>query len=117
MIVEFVEFRHKPGMTREQILEEARATVPKWRANADLVRKYYVTGDSDMGGAFYVWPSRAAAERGHDAAWRAAVEQRTGAPPSIRYFDLLMLLDNAHDAVDAFAHDAPWRAPGARDNG
>ena len=74
MIVEFVEFRHKPGMTREQILEDARATVPKWQANADLVRKYYVAGENDMGGAFYVWPSREAAERGHDAGARGSGE-------------------------------------------
>lgn len=106
MIVEFVEFRHKPGMTREQILEDARATVPKWQANAELVRKYYVAGDSDMGGAFYVWPSREAAERGHDAAWRAAVEKRTGAQPVIRYFDLFMLIDNPAGAVTEFARDA-----------
>lgn len=109
MIVEFVEFRHKPGMTREQILDDARATVPKWRANAELVRKYYVAGDSDMGGAFYVWPSREAAERGHDAAWRAAVEKRTGAQPVIRYFDLFMLIDNAEGSVTEFLRDASWR--------
>lgn len=108
MIVEFVEFRHKPGMTREQILEDARVTVPKWRGNAELVRKYYVAGENDMGGAFYVWPSREAAERGHDAAWRAAVEKRTGAQPVIRYFDLFMLIDNPAGAATEFAAGAKW---------
>lgn len=108
MIVEFVEFRHPPDMTREQILEDARATVPKWRGNAELVRKYYVAGENGMGGAFYVWPSREAAERGHDAAWRAAVEKRTGAPPVIRYFDLFMLIDNPAGAVTEFAPGAKW---------
>ncbi len=107
MIVEFVEFRHKPGMTREQILEEARATVPKWTSNAELIRKHYVAGDDGMGGAFYIWPSREAAERGHDAAWRAAVERRTGAPPTIRYFDLFMLIDNAEGSVTEFPRGAP----------
>ncbi len=108
MIVEFVEFRHRPGMTREQILADARATVPKWRGDAELVRKYYVAGDNDMGGTFYVWPSREAAERGHDAVWRAGVETRTGAPPVIRYFDLFMLIDNPAGAVTEFAPDAKW---------
>jgi len=108
MIVEFVEFRHRPGMTREQILADARATVPKWRGDAELVRKYYVAGDNDMGGAFYVWPSREAAERGHDAVWRAGVETRTGAPPVIRYFDLFMLIDNPAGAVTEFTPDAKW---------
>ena len=110
MIVEFVEFRHKPGMTREQILEDARATVPKWTGNAELIRKHYVTGENDMGGAFYIWPSREAAERAHNAEWRAAVEKRTGAPPVIRYFDLFMLIDNSAGSVTEFAPDAPWPA-------
>ena len=109
MIVEFVEFRHRPGQTREEFLEEARATVPKWQGNSELIRKHYVSGDNDMGGAFYIWPSRAAAERGHDAAWRAAVAKRTGAAPVIRYFDLFMLIDNPAGTVTEFAADAPWR--------
>lgn len=108
MIVEFVEFRHRSGMTRDEILAEARETTPKWRANPNLVRKYYVAGDDDMGGAFYVWPTREAAERAHDAAWRAAVEARTGAPPSIRYFDLFMLIDNPAATVVEFPAGAPW---------
>ncbi|MCB1542178.1 MAG: monooxygenase, partial [Rhodoblastus sp.] len=60
-------------------------------------------------GAVYIWSSREAAERGHDAAWRSAVEQRTGAPPVIRYFDLFMLIDNSDGAVVEFPPNAPWR--------
>lgn len=108
MIVEFVEFRHRPGQTREEILEEARATVPKWQGNTELIRKHYVTGENGMGGAFYIWPSREAAERGHNAEWRAGVEKRTGAPPVIRYFDLFMLIDNAEGSVTEFAPGAGW---------
>jgi len=110
VIVEFVEFRHKPGATHAEILEEARASVPKWTGNAELVRKHYVTGENGMGGAFYLWPSREAAERGHDSAWRAAVEKRTGAQPVIRYFDLFMLIDNVEGSVREFAPGAPWSA-------
>ena len=106
MIVEFVEFRHRPGQTREEILDEARATVPRWRGNSELIRKHYVTGDDGMGGAFYIWPSREAAERGHNAEWRAAVEKRTGAPPVIRYFDLFMLIDNPAGVVNEYPPDA-----------
>ena len=106
MIVEFVEFRHRPGQTREEILDEARATVPKWRGNSELIRKHYVTGDDGMGGAFYIWPSREAAERGHNVEWRAAVEKRTGAPPVIRYFDLFMLIDNSAGVVNEYPPEA-----------
>jgi hypothetical protein len=33
MIVEFVQFTYPPGLTREQILEDARPTIPRWRGN------------------------------------------------------------------------------------
>lgn len=107
MIVELVQFKRPEGATREQVLEEARLTVPRWRANTELVRKHYVAADDGTIGAFYIWPSREAAQRGHDAEWIAGVEQRTGEKPTIRYFDLFMLLDNETGRVTEFAPDAP----------
>jgi hypothetical protein len=110
MIVEFVQFRRPHGWSRDQVLEDARATVPKWRAEARLVRKHYVTGENGMVGAFYIWPTRVDAERAHDAIWRAAVAAKTGAPPSISYFDLTMIVDNAAGSVTEFAEDEEtWR--------
>ena len=99
MIVELVLFRSPPGKPRAEILEEARATLPRWRANKQLLRKHYLAGDDGFGGGLYIWPSREAAEKAHDAEWRAMVEKRTGSKLSIRYFDLLMLLDNEAGTV------------------
>ena len=95
MIVELVTYKAPPGADWDAILAGARATVPHWRANPDLVRKHYLLSDdgSECAG-LYVWPSRAAAQAAHDAAWCAGVEQRTGSAPVIRYFELQMLLDN-----------------------
>lgn len=98
MIVELVLFKSPPGMDRAAILEDAKHTIPRWRANKDLLRKHYMLGDGE-GGGLYIWPSRAAAEKAHDAEWHAAVEKRTGSKPVIRYFDLLMLLDNENGTV------------------
>ena len=108
MIVELVQFKHPPGWTRDQILQDARATVPKWRANGELVRKHYIVGADGRSGAFYIWPSREAAQRGHDAAWRSGVEKRTGSKPTIRYFDLLMVVDNEAGSVTEYPPDAPF---------
>ena len=76
---------------------------PSSRAGAqtrDLLRKHYLLSDDGREcGGLYVWPTREAAEAAHDAAWRAGVEQRTGAPPTIRYFQLQMLLDNEAGTV------------------
>ena len=102
MIVEFVEFRHPPGWTREQILADARATVDKWRANSSLIRKHYVAGEGDLVGGIYVWKSREAADRAHDSEWLDAVEMRTGTRPTLRYFDLTVLVDNAAGTVSEF---------------
>jgi hypothetical protein len=100
VIVELVTFRPTPGADWDAILAEARATIPRWRANAQLVRKHYLLSeDGKECAGLYIWPTRAAAEAAHDAAWRGAVEQRTGAAPVIRYFDLQMLLDNETGTV------------------
>jgi hypothetical protein len=102
MIVEYVLFKSPPGKTRDEILADAKKTVPKWRANKELVRKHYIESDDGFGGAFYIWPSRAAAERGHDADWRAGGRARTGSDPVIRYFDLLMIVDNEAGQVTEY---------------
>ncbi len=43
--------------------------------------------------------AKAAAQKGHDGAWRDSVRRRTGAEPVIRYFDLLMVVDNEKGSV------------------
>jgi hypothetical protein len=103
MIVEFVQFNYPPGWTREQILEDGRSTVPRWRANEELIRKHYLAGEDGSGGAFYIWPSKEAAQRGHNAEWFANIKTRTGATPTIRYFDLMMILDNEAGSVTEFS--------------
>jgi hypothetical protein len=100
MIIELVTFKAPPGASWDDILKDARATIPRWRANPQLVRKHYLLSENaDECAGLYIWPSRAAAQAAHDAAWRAAVEQRTGAAPTIRTFDLQMLLDNEAGTV------------------
>jgi hypothetical protein len=99
MILELVLFKSPPGMSRAEILRDAKATVPRWRGNRELLRKHYLLSEDGYGGGVYVWPSKEAAQKGHDAEWRAAVEKRTGSQPIIRYFDLLMLVDNEKGTV------------------
>jgi hypothetical protein len=95
MILELVTFKAPHGASWQSILDDAKTTVPRWRANADLVRKHYLLSDDGRTCAgLYIWPTRVAAEQAHDAEWRAAVAKRTGAKPDITYFDLMMVLDN-----------------------
>ena len=110
MILELVLFPSPPGMDRAAVLEDAKHTIPRWRANADLVRKHYLLSEDGYGGGVYIWPSKAAAQKGHDATWREGVKARTGAEPVIRYFDLLMVVDNEKGAVTEWTASGDARA-------
>ena len=93
---------------------DARTTIPRWRGNPELIRKHYIAGDDGSGGAFYIWPSKEAAQRGHNAEWFANIKARTGSVPTIRYFDLLMIVDNEAGAVTEFPPNADRRSGGVK---
>lgn len=99
MMVELVTFSLPAGATREQVLEAARTTVAHWQANPELIRKLYLQREDGIGAGLYVWPTREAAQKAHNAEWIAAKEAQTGAAVTISYFDLLMLLDNQAGTV------------------
>ena len=100
-----VEYRAVQISARLDPRADSRRRAPHRRAmagNKELIRKHYIAGENGNGGAFYIWPSKEAAQRGHDAEWRANIEKRTGSTPTIRYFDLLMIVDNEAGSVTEF---------------
>ena len=100
MIAEMVRYPAPEGASRDEIVADARTVVPKWRAEPELIRKHFLLSDDGRWCCgFYLWTSRQAAERAHDAAWRSAVEERTGGAPEIAYFDAFMILDNQAGTV------------------
>src|SRR5262245_3666323 len=99
-------------MDRAAVLEDAKHTIPRWRANPDLLRKHYLLSEDGYGGGVYIWPSKAVAQKGHDAAWRDSVRRRTGAEPVIRYFDLLMAVGNENDIVTEWTESGEARPVG-----
>ena len=42
MILELVEFNSPKGWSRQQVAEDARHVIPKWRANKELLRKHFL---------------------------------------------------------------------------
>jgi hypothetical protein len=111
MILELVEFNSPKGWSRRQVAEEARSVIPKWQANKEMLRKHFLLElNGKTGAGVYVWPSVAAAQRAHDEEWRQSVIKRTGAAPTIRYFDLFLLIDNMHGKVTEFPEAAEIKA-------
>ena len=112
MIVEVVMFDAPKGQDRAHTLEDARHTIPKWSSNKDLVRKHFLLGLGEAegtGGGIYIWPSIAAAQQAHDEAWRQSVIKRTGSAPTIRYYDLFLMIDNEHARVLEWGADGKAR--------
>ena len=103
MIAELVKFRIPDGMTRDEVLELARSTYAGWKAHPDLLRKHYLIDEEQgVGGGFYLWKSRVAAEVAHGEAFRARVRDRFGSEPEFTYFDLQALLDNESGLITEF---------------
>ena len=100
MILELVEFNSPKGWSRHQVAEEARHVIPKWQANKELLRKHFLLElNGKTGAGVYIWPSVEAAQRAHNEEWRQSVIKRAGSAPTIRYFDLFLLIDNEKGIV------------------
>ena len=103
MILELVEFNSPKGWSRDKVAEEAKHVVPKWQANKELVRKHFLLElNGKTGAGVYIWPSVEAAQKAHNEEWRQSVIKRCGSAPTIRYFDLMLVVDNESDKVTEF---------------
>lgn len=95
MITEIVAFDLPKGITREELLEKYRQSVPTWSGNPDLLHKaYYFDAEKGEGGGVYLWKSEEAARRAHGEAFRDRVRQVYGSEPRIRRLDTLIVVDN-----------------------
>ena len=112
MIVELVTFNLPADWDRARELDAVRTVTSKWAANKDLVRKHFLWGLGDAAGTgagFYIWPSIEAAEKAHGTEWREGVKKRTGGYPTIRYFDMMALVDNERGAITEWSADGKGR--------
>ncbi len=107
MITEIVSFKVTPGMSRDDVLEDARSTLDRWRGFPGLVRKTFLMGENDRCVGVYLWESKDHALQGHDAVWLDRAEARWGNRPDIRYFDTLMELNNGAGEVTEYPADTP----------
>jgi len=112
MILELVTFKSPDGWPRARVLDDAKRSAAKWAANRELVRKHFLLGIGEAAGTgagVYIWPSIEAAKKAHNEEWREGVKKRTGGYPTIRYFDLFLLVDNERGRVVEWAEDGTAR--------
>jgi hypothetical protein len=107
MILALVTFRMPATLTRDDAAAMFRETAPKYVALPGLLRKHYLyralPTHAEAGGS-YLWESRAAAEAGHGAEWRARVTAKYGGEPDVRFFEVPVSVDNSGDAPRIAEH-------------
>jgi hypothetical protein len=112
MITEIVFFRLPTNMSRDELVEKYRASVPNWRANSDLVHKSFLHDEhARRGGGVYLWKSLEAAQRVHGEAFRQRIRTVFGSDPEFQYFDSPIVIDNVAAAVIDEAGSTPLPAP------
>jgi hypothetical protein len=95
MITAIVHFKLPPDIDARKAAELFRSSAPKYRNLKGLIRKYYLyDADQRLGGGVYLWKTRADAEAVYTPQWQAAIAERYGAPPDIRYFETSVVVDN-----------------------
>ena len=100
MIVELVTFKAPPGADWDDILADARAAIPRWRANRELVRKHFLLCDDgrnapgSTSGRRAKRPKRRTTQRGARASRNAPAQRRRSAISQLQ-----MLLDNEAGTV------------------
>ena len=100
MITEMVLWKIPDGMTRQELLNKFRSTVPGWKANPNLIHKAFVFDEiSRRGGGIYLWKNIVAAKEAHNSAFRDHVKSMYGSTPEFQYFDALVVIDNAANQV------------------
>ncbi|HEX6296530.1 MAG TPA: hypothetical protein VFZ74_08110 [Burkholderiales bacterium] len=100
MITEVVTFKLPAGMTREQVVEAFRKSVPIWSGNPDLIRKNYLyDAGQGLGGGVYLWKSVEDAKRWHGDAFRKRVADIFGSEPTFTYFETPIVIDNPTQKV------------------
>lgn len=96
MITEYILFSLPEGIAREDVVAGMHEVAPRWRAEADLIRKTFVyDAAANQAGAFYLWENRASAQAAHGDAWRQGIREKYGSEPTVVYFETPLVVDNA----------------------
>lgn len=100
-----------PGPKRDHadVVAQSLEATRHFHAVPGLRRKYFL--NSDAGGAgVYEFATRAEAEAWFNDGWADWMEGRFGVHPTLRFFDVAVVLDNAAGEVrvDGRAVPPPW---------
>jgi hypothetical protein len=108
MITEIVLWKMPKGMSRNDIINKFRASVPTWQANPNLIHKAFLFDEkSRRGGGVYLWKNIEAAKLAHGPAFKDRIDAVFGDRPDFQYFDSPVVIDTVAKQVH-ITLDANW---------
>lgn len=104
MITVLVTYKLPPGMDRAAAAKLSEDAAPRFQALDGLRTKHFLYQEADgLGGGFYAWESRVAAEAFHCEAWLDSMEERMGSRPELTFFETAVVVDNTVGEVQVQA--------------
>ena len=96
MIAALVLFKTDGALTLDEAASRFNTTAPNYRGRDGLHSKAYIYAeDGSKLGGFYIFDSRDAAEALYTDAWRARATELYGVEPTVQYFEVPVLIENA----------------------
>jgi hypothetical protein len=93
MLIAIVQIPMTGKKTKEQAIEGAKLSAPRYVGMKGLMRKDYLSSD-EGGGGVYLWESREAAEAWYNDDWWPMMEERFGVRPTLVMYDHYFSVDN-----------------------
>ena len=100
MIAALVLFENVEALTLDDAATRFNTTAPSYRGRDGLHSKAYIYAE-DRGslGGFYIFNSREDAEALYTDVWRVRVTEIYGVEPTVQYFEVPVLIENAVPAA------------------
>lgn len=96
MIAALVLFENVGKLSREDAAARFNTTAPSYRSRDGLHSKVYIYAEDGRSlGGFYVFNSHEDAETLYTDAWRVRVTEIYGVAPTVQYFEVPVLIENA----------------------
>ena len=100
MIAALVLFENVENLSRDAAATRFNTTAPSYRGRDGLHSKAYIYAEDNRSlGGFYVFNSREDAEALYTDAWRVRVTEIYGVEPTVQYFEVPVMIENAVPAA------------------
>jgi len=102
MITATVRYKLPPHIDYAACREHFHKIAPGFQQVPGLISKHFIWSESGWAGGVYQWETVEDAQAFYSGPWLAGIVERYGMPPSIEFYEVFALTDNARGTVELF---------------